>query len=158
MKERWAIDVDGVLADFRTKFFASKHVKSSIAKSMFWRTSPYEFWMSLDALITGEFFQSIVKDRDIIFLTNCPNAVARRDWLKEKGFWNDNCCLWCNAPSESKSNALKMLNPSLFIDDYEKNWKDCADTGVEIFEFDASKPSASWSAIDSKFNKEPRGV
>ncbi len=153
---RLAIDVDGVLADFKTSFDMSRHNTNSQTRGIFWKNSPYDFWVGLESMIDYKLFKDIVKDREIIFLTNCPNATARRDWLKKKKFWTDKSCLWCNAPGESKLNALKMIMPDLFIDDYEKNWKECAKANVPIFQFDAEAPLESWQAINLLINGEQK--
>lgn len=149
---RLAIDVDGVIADFITDFLISDYNNDPKKKSTFWKNPPYNFWINLRPLIEPAWFKKIIKDRDIIFLTNCPNATARRDWLKTNRFWTDKSCLWCNAPGEPKANALKMLAPDLFIDDYEKNWRECDNMGIPIFKFDGKSPVKSWMEIDTLLN------
>ena len=144
--KRLAIDVDGVLADFEHAWSAV--VASKTNMDHFWQNPPYDFWYGLAPLIHGKVFQDAVGKNEIVFLTNCPNTVARGEWLKAYGFWNDNCSLWASPPRSSKRNSLKILKPFAFIDDYPKNIKEADGLGIKhLITFDSKNPVKEWMRV-----------
>lgn len=147
------VDVDGVLADFRTPFKKLKLQKHE--EDFFFSNPEYRFWYDLEPLIDAETFHQALKHYKVIFVTNCPHAKARQDWLIDYGFLVEGMAIACASQGTSKKDIVKMLRPEVFIDDYEKNIEEINSLGIvkHIFKFDQDKANYSWFIIKEELDK-----
>lgn len=155
-KIRVVCDVDGVLADFvgpYSKLFPN-HVWGDFTEEEkeFWNNPKYDFWANQPVITDLYQFEQVMRNCEVIFLTNTAHAAARRDWLKKHGFLKDRTLI-VNPPGESKYNILKLLKPDVFIDDYGKNVKDGKRAGVPVcIKFDNKVVQSSWANVEEDIN------